>query len=161
MNKVVFLIPFFMLVLLFVIPDADASRVQISLHPNMKQLTIAQDSKITIFSTGNGAMHGQFSACGETFTYSYYINLDKIFYDWQSVEKVKCKGLEYKYHHVYLEVWEGKADNIYDTHEMHYSKLLEPKRESKDYSRFIDPLDILGIHTSFTFILDDHDDDDD
>lgn len=155
MKKLVFLIPLFVFVLFIGIQSVDAKPPPVMVHPYSKHLTISQDSKLTIRSDGYGATHGFISACGQVFTYSYYINLDKLYYQWGGVpEKLTCKGVKYEFHHVYLEVWEGKADNIKDAHEMFFSPHAKQKGEKKDASSLFDPLDVLGTHSAFIYFVD-------
>ena len=115
------------------------------------QKTISKNAQVIINSNVYGTMTGQINECGESFQFSFMINPNTVHYDWVSVEEITCDSKQYKFHHVYLEVWEGKADNIHDTHEMHYSKHIKPVRESKDYSSLIDPFDKLGLRAAFIF----------
>lgn len=144
MKKLVFLIPLFVLVF-FLIPDVDAGMTI------ENQKTFSKDLTVTVKSDGRVAITGQINACGNALQWSIYIVGQEVFYDWTAVEKIKCYGKEWLFHHVYLEVWEGKADNNGDTHEMYWSPHLEPIRESKDKSRYLDPFDKLGIHAAFIY----------
>ncbi len=146
MKKLVFLIPLFVLVF-FLIPDVYAEITTID-----QQKTISQDLTVTVNSAGRVAFTGQINECGEALQWSIYIVGNEVYYDWVAVEKITCNGREYEFHHVYLEVWERKADNIRDAHEMYYSKHLEPVRESKDKSSLLEPFDKLGLRGAFIFI---------
>jgi len=143
MNKIsLLLIPIlFVIVLLVSVPDADAQKI------------ISKNMEITLNSAGYAAITGQINQCGEALQFSFYIDstTNKINYDWKAIPEIKCNGITYKFHHVFLEVWEGEADNIHDIHEMFYSSHIKPVRENKDYSRLIDPLDIVGLRAAFIF----------
>ena len=144
MRNLVFLIPLFVLVF-FLIPDVDAGMTI------ENQKTISKNISVTVNSDGRVAITGQINECGQVFQWSIYIVGDDVFYDWTAIEKIKCNGKEWLFHHVYLEVWEGKADNAGDTHEMFWSPHLEPIRENKDNSRFLDPFDKLGMRAAFIY----------
>ncbi len=144
-KKLVFLIPLFVLVF-FLIPDVYAG---ITID---QQKTLSQNLTVTVNSDGRVAFTGQINECGQALQWSIYIVENEVYYDWTAIDKIKCNGKEWLFHHVYLEVWEGKADDAGDTHEMYYSTRIEPHREAKDYSRFLQPFDKLGMHAAFIYV---------
>lgn len=151
MNKILLLIPLFMIVLILGVPYVEADKNDERHAKNWKY--VSQDNIITLNSNGDGSLTDIIYQCGQTFHYTYYINGNTNFvsYEWLSTEEMTCDGKQWEFHHVYLEVWERKADNVRDLHEMFSSSSLESTREYKDYSRLIDPFDTLGLHTAFVF----------
>ncbi|WP_428325660.1 hypothetical protein [Nitrosopumilus sp.] len=121
-----------------------------------------EKSKVTIKSNGSVQISGISKTCqGQILSYTFSINGNKIVYDWTSVEKTKClKKLKngtyemrtYEWHHVVMEVWEGKADNIKDTHEMMYSEKINPTRQISDTSSLMKTGDKLNVRVIFAFV---------
>ncbi|WP_428323987.1 hypothetical protein [Nitrosopumilus sp.] len=119
-------------------------------------------SKVTVKPDGAVQITGQVLACqGQAMPYTFSINGNEIVYDWTGVEKVKCpKKLKngsyetrtFEWHHVHMEVWEGKADNIKDTHEMMHSKKIKPTKQSTDTSSLMKAGDKLNIKVAFVFV---------
>lgn len=131
-----------------------------------EQKTLDEKSKLTVRPDGTAQVSGMIVTCqGQPMPYSFSIVGDKIFYDWTGVEKIQCpKKLDngsyetrtFEWHSVHMEVWEGKADNIKDTHETMITHQIKPTREFSDTSSLIKPGDKLNLRIAFTFIEEGH-----
>ena len=126
-----------------------------------KWKTFSEKSKITIKPNGSVEIAGKVIACqGQVMPYTFSINGKEIVYDWAGVEKVKCpKKLKngsyeirtFEWRNVHMVVWEGKADNINDTHEMMTSKKIKPTKQPSDTSSLMNAGDKLNVRVSFVF----------
>lgn len=124
--------------------------------------TFSEKSKVTVKPGGAVQITGKVLACqGQSMPYSFSILGKEIVYDWTGVEKVKCskklangsyETRTYEWHHVHMEVWEGKADNIKDAHEMMHSKKLKPTKQPLDTSSLIKAGDKLNAYIAFVFV---------